>query len=53
MQELIAIAIVAACLGWIGFRAWRTMSGTGKKGACGCDECPVTKGASTRRTATK
>jgi hypothetical protein len=46
MQNAIAIAIVAACLGWSAFRVLRTVLPRrgGGAGACGCSGgCPALK----------
>jgi hypothetical protein len=41
LQNLIVIALVAACALVMGRRAWRLLRGTGKR--CGCEHCPATR----------
>lgn len=39
-DDIIAIAVVAACLLWVGWMAWRRLRA---KGGCGCEHCPTAK----------
>lgn len=41
LQNLIVIALVAACALAMGLRAYRVVRG--RKTGCGCDHCPVSK----------